>query len=261
MKSSRFWLSILLPIATVSPVLAQSTAAAPAGASTQAAGDAAPTGPDKVPATRAVGNTTPAPTTNESTMTRYRPEAGLFELGIFGGAMFPSDSHALEGSGVAHREFGTGGELGLRLAAFPIHFLGIEAEAATVAASVKNGGGAGIWAGRGHFIGQLTSSSITPFLLVGVGALGANSKEMGRDTDFGFHFGAGVKLPFDDFLSARLDMRDTMTKASSQTSASIAHSPEILLRINLHIGKIKAHSRQSRCTRRFGWRRHTGCKR
>lgn len=239
MKSSRFWLSILLPIATVSPVLAQSTAAAPAGASTQAAGDAAPTGPDKVPATRAVGNTTPAPTTNESTMTRYRPEAGLFELGIFGGAMFPSDSHALEGSGVAHREFGTGGELGLRLAAFPIDFLGIEAEAATVAASVKNGGGAGIWAGRGHFIGQLTSSSITPFLLVGVGALGANSKEMGRDTDFGFHFGAGVKLPFDDFLSARLDMRDTMTKASSQTSASIAHSPEILLGLTFTLGRSK----------------------
>jgi outer membrane protein OmpA-like peptidoglycan-associated protein len=172
-------------------------------------------------------------------MTRYRPQDGLFELGIFGGVIFPSTSIALEMTGAQHREYKTGGELGLRLAYFPIDFLGVETEGAMVATAIKNGGGAGMGTFRGHLIGQLTSWSITPFLLVGAGALGANSHEMGKDTDFAFHFGAGVKLPFDDFLSARLDVRDTITSASKQTSASSAHSPEILLGLTFTLDRSK----------------------
>ncbi len=240
MKSSRLWLSWLLPIVTVSPALAQSTQAASAGTSTSANGSTASAAvPDQTPAANVGTGGTPTTTSNNDYMTRYRPEAGIVEMGIFGGVMFPSASHALLATGALHREFGTGGELGLRLAYFPLDFLGVEAEAATIAATVKNGGGAGIWAGRGHFIGQLNSSSITPFLLVGAGALGANSQEMGRDTDFGFHFGAGVKIPFDDFLSARLDVRDTMAKYSVQTKASAAHYPELLLGLTFTLGRTK----------------------
>ena len=245
MKSSRFWLSILLPIATVSPALAQTTATAQPGASTTAAGAAAPSGSVQVSATDTVGNTTPAPAAlpppaaDEDYMTRYRPKDNLFEIGVFGGVMFPSSSHALEATGAQHREYKTGGELGLRLAYFPIDFLGVEAEGAMVATSVKNGGGAGIGVVRGHLIGQLTSSSITPFLLVGAGGIGANSSEMGHDTDFAVHFGAGVKIPFDDFLSARLDVRDTVEPASKQTSASSAHFPEILLGLTFTLDRAK----------------------
>ena len=227
MKSSRFWLSILLPIATVSPALAQSSAAVQAGASTPTAGNAA-----LAPATL-------APATDEDYMTRYHPQNGLFELGFYGGVMFPSSSHALEGTGAAHREYKTGGELGLRLAYFPLDFLGAEVEGATVATGVKSGGGAGIGVLRGHLIGQLRGWSITPFLLVGAGALGANSHEMGMDTDFAFHFGAGVKVPFDDFLSARLDVRDTIASASKQTSASSSHSPEVLLGLTFTLDRSK----------------------
>ncbi len=240
MKSSRFWLAWLLPIVTVSPALAQSMQAAPAGTSISANGSSATiAAPNNTQAAGVNVGGTLTPKTDDGYMTRYRPEAGIVEMGIFGGVMFPSASHALLATGALHREFGTGGELGLRLAYFPVDFLGVEAEAASVAATVKNGGGAGIWAGRGHLIGQLTSSSITPFLLVGVGALGANSQEMGRDTDFVFHFGAGVKIPFDDFLSARLDVRDTLGKYSAQTNASVAHYPELLLGLTFTLGRPK----------------------
>ncbi len=238
MKSSRFWLTWLLPIVTVSPALAQSTQAAPAGTSTSANTSSATTSASnniQIADVNLSGTLTPK--SDDGYMTRYRPEAGMVEMGIFGGVMFPSASHGLEASGTLHREFGTGGELGLRLAYFPVDFLGVEAEAASVAATVKNGGGAGIWAGRGHLIGQLTSSSITPFLLVGAGALGANSQELGRDTDLGFHFGAGVKIPFDDFISARLDVRDTLGKYSAQTNASLAHYPELLLGLTFTLGR------------------------
>ena len=213
MKTCRFLLPALIPFVTVSTALAQSASPSPAAASAPAA---------------------------KSYMDRYLPEARLFELGLFGGLMHISDEHALGHSNDPHRYFKNwGGELGLRLAYYPLAFLGIEAEGAEVTTSVDQGRGAAIWAAGGHLIGQLAAASITPFLLVGAGTLSANSHEMGGAGCFAVHVGAGVKVPVDNVLSARLDVRDTMTGTYQGSSASIAHFPEVLLGLTVTLDRAK----------------------
>jgi len=231
-KTCRSLLSALIPFATVSTALAQSASTLPA-ASLSVTTDKGATAPSAPAA--------PVAPAAKSYMDRYRPEAGLFELGLFGGLMHISDDHALGDSNDPHRYFKNwGGELGLRLAYYPLAFLGIEAQGAQVTASIDQGRGAGIWAAGGHLIGQLTAASITPFLLAGAGTLSANSHEMGGAGSFAVHVGAGVKIPFDNVLSARLDVRDTMTGTYQGSSASIAHFPEALLGLTVTLDRSKA---------------------
>lgn len=166
------------------------------------------------------------------------PEANLFEIGLFGGVFLPSSKHNLQNETKPHREFDSvAPELGLRVAYFPLAFLGAEVEAAAMPARVKDGGGAGIWAARGHFIGQLVTAPITPFLLAGYGALGALSKEMGEDTDDAVHLGIGAKAALDDVLSLRLDVRDTISQKNRDTS--FAHHPELLLGLSMTLDRSK----------------------
>ncbi len=170
---------------------------------------------------------------------RLLPEANLFELGLFGGAFFPSSKHNIQEPTKPHSAYGAAApELGLRVAYFPWAFVGAEVEAAAIPAKVKGGGGAGLWAGRGHVIGQLTTSRITPFLLVGYGALGGVSKEMGVDTDGAVHFGIGAKAALDETISVRLDLRDTVSQKYLDTSGG-AHHPELLLGLSMTLDRSK----------------------
>ena len=179
-----------------------------------------------------------APVTVPSTpyMKRYLPEGNAWELGILGGLMFPSSSHQLFdpslGTGV-QRPFDTAGELGVRVAYYPFAFLGVEAEAAAMPSSVQADAGdstsGGLWGVRGHVIGQYPGWSVTPFALIGFGALGASSSVMGNDVDDEFHFGAGVKVPIDEHLTVRFDIRDTVHRQVNSSSGTGTHSPEILL--------------------------------
>jgi len=180
----------------------------------------------------------PPPATVPQTpyMKRFLPEGNLWELGILGGLMFPSSSHQLfdadRGTGV-QRPFNTAGELGVRAAYYPFAFLGVEAELAVMPTSVQadpgDGTSGGLWAARGHIIGQYPGWSVTPFALIGFGALGASSDVMGNDVDDAFHFGGGVKVPIDEHLTVRLDIRDTVHRQVNSSSGTGTHSPEILL--------------------------------
>lgn len=223
MKQRKIVLPVMLPLITVAAAHAETISGAVATPANTPAASAAPENVHPV-----------------DYLQRYRPQASVFELGMFGGLMFPSGSHSLEAEGRAHQKFGdAGGELGVRLGYFPVAFMGIEAEGAAMGAKVENAGGAGMWAARGHLVGQLTHSSVTPFLLVGAGALGANSREMGGASAFAMHAGVGVKIPLDELLSVRFDVRDTITKASPQTTASLAHSPEALLGLTFTLDRAK----------------------
>lgn len=165
---------------------------------------------------------------------RYLPENNLWELGLFGGVMFPSSSHQLYDpalTSAAQQPFKSAGEIGLRFAYYPLAFLGAEVEAAAMPSSAKDGSAAGLWAARGHLIGQLPLSSVVPFLLVGGGALGAGSDAMGSDVDSAFHIGAGAKAPLGEHLLFRLDVRDTMSRKVGTDTSALAHSPEILFGI------------------------------
>jgi len=171
--------------------------------------------------------------------TRFHPEAGLLELGLFGGVFLPSRHHDLREANHSFRTFGAiAPDLGARAAYFPFKFVGFEVEGIVVPTDVERGGGAEIWAVRGQLIGQLTSHRITPFALFGVGALGANSVEMGQNTDFAAHLGIGVKAALDETLSFRLDMGDTLSPSNS-TSSGAAHHFEFLMGVTMTIGRSK----------------------
>jgi OOP family OmpA-OmpF porin len=71
--------------------------------------------------------------------------------------------------------------------------------------------------------------AFTPFVLVGGGGLGGISTKMGNDVDPAFHFGAGAKLALDEYVSARLDVRDTMSPKYNAPGTSQVNHPEILL--------------------------------
>jgi hypothetical protein len=154
--------------------------------------------------------------------------------------MFPSADHQLFDPALgtaAQRPFNTAGEIGVRIGYFPFPFVGVEAEAAAMPTSVDVGtdpvsNAGGLWAARGHLIGQYPGWSVTPFVLVGFGALGASSDTMGNDVDDAWHFGGGVKVPLDEHLTVRLDIRDTVHRQVNSSAGTGTHSPEILIGIS-----------------------------
>jgi len=169
----------------------------------------------------------PAAPAREPYMKRYRPKNNLVEIGVFGGMMFPSDDHGLFDERRAHVPYADlAGEIGLRLAYFPLSFLGVEIEGAGMPAGIETGGKAGMWTARAHGVLQLPSASIVPFVLLGGGVLGASSDALGSDRDASTHFGGGVKVPFDDFLSLRVDVRDTLIPKYAEEAQ--VHNPELL---------------------------------
>src|SRR5450432_4826112 len=125
-----------------------------------------------------------------------------FEVGLFGGALWPSSKIALYSA--KHEKFNTPvPELGVRVAYFPLSFLGADLEGAAGSTKTESGAKADIWALRAHGILQLPNSPVTPFLLIGGGYMGAGSNPTGNDRDKLFHFGGGVKVGLDDFLGGR----------------------------------------------------------
>jgi outer membrane protein OmpA-like peptidoglycan-associated protein len=156
-------------------------------------------------------------------------EPNLWELGLFGGVLFPSSSHNLRGGGFPQQKLDTAPELGVRAAYFPLSFFGIEAEGAVMPSGLADDSSAALFAGRGHGVLQLPLGSVTPFVLVGGGALGVASSNMGNDVDPAFHFGAGAKLALDPYVSVRLDLRDNLTQKTGVSGSEQTHHPEVLL--------------------------------
>ncbi|MEO7037937.1 MAG: OmpA family protein [Polyangiaceae bacterium] len=157
-----------------------------------------------------------------------RPLENYFEVGIFGGALWPSSNIALYS--LKHEKFDSPvPELGARLAYYPLSFVGAELEGAAGATKTESGANADIWAARAHAIVQFPGLPVTPFALIGGGFMGAGSNATGNDRDKLFHFGAGVKASIDDFLGLRLDVRDNLTQKFAASSGTLAHSPEVTL--------------------------------
>lgn len=170
---------------------------------------------------------TPPAATDTPQASPARASANYFEAGLFGGIIKLSDDHALETHD--HQPFKTAGELGARVAYFPLSFLGAEFEGMAGGAKTQSGEPADVWAVRGHALVQLPGNIVVPFALVGGGVLGASSNATGSDSDKLFHFGIGAKLAIDDFLGVRLDLRDNLTQKYHASSGSQAHSPEATL--------------------------------
>jgi len=202
---------------------------------------------------------------------RCKPERNMFELGIFGGVMFPASGLLIAGQAVpgipstgdgTHelfdpqlqkeaRENGqefwrpykkVAPEIGLRFAWYPLSFLGGEIEGGVMPTRVVEpdgsaGGRANLFNFRGHVIGQLPFWRIAPFVLVGGGMLGT-SGALGTDIDPATHFGGGVKFYLTERFMMRLDIRDVVA-AKKEVDAGATHYPEILLGLSLTLNRPK----------------------
>lgn len=142
----------------------------------------------------------------------YPPEHHLLEIGIFGGVFFPASHHNFRYEIHPQRELETAPEIGARIGYYPASFLGLEGEAMGAMSEVKGtGAGSSIYGARGHIVLQAPTPYVSPFLVVGLGGIGATSFRMGNDVDPAFHFGVGAKIPVTHLLSFRLDLRDNLT--------------------------------------------------
>ncbi len=138
------------------------------------------------------------------------------ELGVYGGAFMPDEqNHEFYDPARSQQEplDPVGPELGLRVAFFPLGFLGVEGEADVLPQSVNSGAAVMLYGARGHLIVQLpepvTRARITPFVLGGVGTMGVRSRstELSTDADTVGHAGIGAKLQLGSRFSLRLDGR------------------------------------------------------
>ncbi|MFO0565639.1 MAG: OmpA family protein [Polyangiaceae bacterium] len=177
-------------------------------------------------------------------LSSYPAEAGLFELGVFAGGIWVSHNHNLRDTTARHYTFDRPTlELGLRAGYFPLAFLGGELEGALGPTGKAGGDSATLWGARGQLVAQLPGYSVTPFLLLGMGRLGAFSDKLDNDGDPTFHMGGGVKVAFSDMLGVRLDYRDHLITQNPDTRSSKhakAVNPELLLGLTLTFGRSPA---------------------
>jgi OOP family OmpA-OmpF porin len=164
-----------------------------------------------------------------------RPLQRPFEFGIFGGVIFPPKDHSLRDWDEPYQDYDDVAlDLGLRVALFPLDYIGIEGEGAIMPTQTEGGNSALLYHLRAHAILQYPFEAITPFAVIGGGRMQVNSDALGVDSDWGLHFGVGAKVPVTDHLSIRLDLRDTIT--TQQASPDTQHWPEILLGASLGFG-------------------------
>ncbi len=170
-------------------------------------------------------------------MDAFVPEDQTWQVGVGIGGLFPSPGLQLIGGGQPELNYGTAAfEFAGRIAYYPKAFLGVEGEVVAGLGHV-NSFGAAINAYRAHLIGQIPKWSIVPFVLAGVGGLGAASQPLGHDIDFTVHVGAGVKLAVVRDIALRLDLRENMTKRTDDSYAGTSFNEEIMFGAEFTIGR------------------------
>ena len=176
-------------------------------------------------------------------MKRYVPTDGRFEIGMFTGFFFPSAGHDLFSSGTHDPyEWPTRYMLGGRLGYYPSKYLGLELEFMHARGDVTNPAtGSDVRtdfnAYRGQIVGQLALWSVTPFVVLGGGALQANSRVLGPDTEPAFHFGAGVKVALSDPVALRIQFNETLTDRVNDEYAGLAWHDEIQLGLAFNLDR------------------------
>jgi outer membrane protein OmpA-like peptidoglycan-associated protein len=188
----------------------------------------------------------PAPS-DDPYFLRYRPTHLSFEAGLYGGVAWFSGDHNLQDrekvtSNAQHETFDPSGAVGLRLAFFPLSFLGGEVEGGAVPTHTQpSGASASIWQVRGHGILQLPLARLVPFVLGGGGMWALRSDALGNDNDPVAHFGGGLKFALSHLLTLRVDVRDNLIQKNrllaGVTNGELVHNGEVLLGLTLASGR------------------------
>jgi len=187
---------------------------------------------------------------DEKWIRRCRPERNMWELGLFGGVQFPaSNTHELFNAQMQldsgdtfwrpHRKVNA--EIGLRVAWFPLSFLGGEVEGGFMPGKTLEDGVPAnrvmLFNFRAHVIGQLPFWRIAPFILVGGGMIGTNGA-LGFDVDPSTHFGGGIKFYITHRFMMRLDIRDVVA-ARLRVDNGATNYPEVLLGLSVTLNRPK----------------------
>jgi hypothetical protein len=171
---------------------------------------------------------------------RLVPQRNMWELGGFGGVFLPHHVHDLyDLHTLPHEKLAVASPSGgLRVAYFPLSFLGAEAEASGAWSHVRsNGEPVFIYGLRAHALLQLPLFRVVPFILGGYGALGVRSTldAVGRDIDPAGHWGFGAKVFINRWLAVRLEGRHIMTAAAQQKNVVASHG-EIQVGVSIPLG-------------------------
>ncbi len=175
---------------------------------------------------------------------RWAPERNMGEIGIYGGVLIPSRSLELFEADLTLPEQGfkkfkqIAPDFGLRFGYYPSRFFGLEAEGGAMLAKTTADQSATMYTARGHLVAQLGLASITPFLLVGVGAFGVTSDRgaVGKDVDLALHFGGGLKFFLSRYVALRLDVRDIVT-AKRGVKDGVGNNLEVLGGLSITLGR------------------------
>ena len=178
---------------------------------------------------------------------RWPPTRNLVELGIFGGVYLPGANHELFEADLDLPDQGFHGlatvapEIGARVSYLPLRFLGIEVEGAVMPTHTDTDVSATLWTVRGGLIGQIPKWSITPFVVLGAGALAVSSDRaaLGNDVDPSLYFGGGAKLYLSRRTQLRIDLRDVVSHKQSVDATFQNHNFEALLSFALVLGRPK----------------------
>ncbi|EDM78971.1 OmpA domain protein [Plesiocystis pacifica SIR-1] len=186
---------------------------------------------------------------NDRWIDRWAPEPNMFEVGLFGGVIFPHPDLELfqdnpDAPDRGYRRWSPiGPDFGLRFAYMPLRHFGAEAEGAAMPMRVGFGedgptNSATMYTARAHLLGQVGNWSITPFGLFGVGVLGvdSNGDAVGSEVDIGLHFGGGLKFFINRYVMLRVDGRGIISNKRGVGDGVIV-SPEILVGLSITLGR------------------------
>jgi outer membrane protein OmpA-like peptidoglycan-associated protein len=181
---------------------------------------------------------------------RYRPLPLALELGVYGGFAHFADQHNLQNLDLVpdtqygHQRLGTSLDLGLRAAFYPLSFLGVEGELGVIPTKTKTDDrSATVWTYRAHLIAQYPGYRLVPFIVAGIGGMTIKSHTdtLGHDSDPSMHFGIGAKWAFNEYVSARLDVRDNLMQknllVSGVEDGDLVSNTEFLLGVSFTLGR------------------------
>lgn len=180
-----------------------------------------------------------APEADAATRRAYWSSTPFFQgqlgaLDVYSGVLFPASDHNLHAAESVPQGFNAvAPTFGVRLAALPLLYAGVEGEGGFAPTRTEDSGRAMLWHLRAHLLGRLPIGAVAPFVVLGTGRLRVLAPSLGDDNDPVVYYGAGAMLALDHAVSARLDLRDMMSQRTNAADGALTHHVELLLSIGL----------------------------
>ncbi len=123
-------------------------------------------------------------------------------------------------------------------------FVGVEGELGVIPTKTKTDGvSATVWTYRAHLIAQYPGYRLVPFVVLGLGgmSLKSHADTLGNDSDPEWHFGVGAKWAFNEYLSARVEVRDNLMQKNrlivGVKDGDLVSNTEFLLGLSFTLGR------------------------